>query len=57
MSKELITEFRRELVRGISKMDDDTFYTKGEIEKFINKSYGRAKDRAITEEDITTDVE
>jgi len=56
MNKELITEFRRELVRGISKMDDDTFYTKGEIEKFINKSYGRAKDRAITEEDITEDV-
>tara|TARA_R110000744_G_scaffold60835_3_gene125967 strand:- start:10060 stop:10233 length:174 start_codon:yes stop_codon:yes gene_type:complete len=57
MAKELIVEFRRELVRGISKMNDDTFYTKLEIKQFIDKCYGEAKDRARAEEDTIEDVE
>jgi len=57
MSKELILEFRRELVRGISGLDEDAFLNKLEIKQFIDKCYGRAKDRTRAEEDITEDVE
>lgn len=53
----LIIEFRRELMRGISKMDSDTFLTKEEVKNFIDKCYGQAKDRANAEEDIIEDVE
>jgi len=55
--KELILEFRRELVRSISQLDEDVFLNKLEIKQFIDKCYGRAKVRARTEEDTIEDVE
>lgn len=57
MSDNLIIEFRRELMRGLSKMDSDTFLTRKEVKNFIDESYGKAKDRANAEEDIIEDVE
>tara|TARA_R110000751_G_scaffold263891_1_gene363077 strand:+ start:81 stop:239 length:159 start_codon:yes stop_codon:yes gene_type:complete len=40
---ELITEFRRELMKSISKIADDEFLTKAEVDSLILKSYERAK--------------
>jgi hypothetical protein len=40
---ELITEFRRDLMKSISKIKDDDFLTKKEVDTLINKSYERAK--------------
>ena len=56
----LIIEFRRELLKGLSNIQTDSFLTKKEVESLINISYGNAKntiENAETEGDFIEDVE
>ena len=42
---DLLTEFRRELLKTIEKLDDDEFYTKKNIASLVKSCYNRAKTR------------
>jgi hypothetical protein len=46
----LLTEFRRELMRSINKISDDDFRSKDEVADLINKAYARAKQRCADDE-------
>lgn len=56
----LITEFRRELLKGLNNIQSDAFLTKKEVESLINISYGNAKNTiedANSEGDFIEDVD
>lgn len=48
----LLTEFRRELMKAINGIKDDDFLTKGEVESLIRNAYGDAKKRCEDDEDV-----
>lgn len=50
----LLTEFRRELLMATNKLDAEGFYTKSEIEKTINNAYGRAKQKCLPDDPVST---
>jgi len=41
---ELLTEFRRQLLKKTEKLDSDGFYTKREIATLVQDAYRKAKD-------------
>lgn len=47
---DLLTEFRRELMKSIDKIQADDFLTKKEVSNLINQSYARAKQRCADDE-------
>ena len=49
---DLLTEFRRELMKAINEIKADDFLTKGEVEGLIRNAYGKAKDRCEDDEDV-----
>ena len=54
----LLTEFRRGLMKAINAIKPDDFLTKGEVESLISKAYGAAKKRCEEDEDVlASDVE
>ncbi len=54
----LLTEFRRGLMKAINAIKPDDFLTKGEVESLIYKSYVAAKKRCEDDEDVlASDVE
>ncbi len=55
--KDLLTEFRREILKSMQNLADDGFYTKEELSNLINKSYGRAKKQCESSEAISLEDE
>ena len=49
---DLLTEFRRELMKAINAINPDDFLTKTEVEGLIRNAYGKAKDRCESDEDV-----
>ena len=55
---DLLTEFRRELMKATSQIEPDAFLTKAEVEGVIRNAYGSAKSRCQDDEDVLApDVE
>ena len=55
---DLLTEFRRELMKAINAINPDDFLTKQEVEGVIRNAYGEAKNRCENDEDVLApDVE
>jgi hypothetical protein len=52
---ELLTEFRRELLKSIEQLDKDEFYTKAEISTIIKQCYTKAKSRCDEQEILASD--
>jgi len=52
---DLLTEFRRELLKTIEKLDEDEFYTKKNIASLVRTCYVRAKTRCDEQEVSTED--
>lgn len=54
----LLTEFRRGLMKAINAIKPDDFLTKSEVESLISNAYGAAKKRCEDDEDVlASDVE
>jgi hypothetical protein len=47
---DLLTEFRRELLKAVTQLNPEDFYTKSEVDNLIRESYGRAKQRCANDE-------
>ena len=49
---DLLTEFRRALMKATNAMNPEDFYTKDEVESLIKNAYGSAKKRCEADEDL-----
>lgn len=55
--KDLLTAFRKELLKATNRMADDDLHTTSEVESLIKSCYGRAKKQCEPSEDVSLEDE